>query len=433
MRGVEAALGADRLGLDPDAEAEAQLLHLTREAGDALGQLFRVRLVVAEAARVVVAADEPAVVHDEELRAHGLGAPGHGEQPPGVEVEHEALPGVHEHGSPPPRPGAADDMAVHKVVHRAAHAAEAIRREAHDRLRRLKALAGAEPPLEPVRADAAHDAHRPARVGGDAAHVVSAVHEVEAPDPAAPLVRRALAEDEAGVRPVRGKARTALVYQRALHGGVVPVRLAYPAAGEGGHFQIPLREVEAQAHELAYAQARAGADELRAAGDDVLRRVGRVVEPQLRARGLVPEQDGERHVAAVCCGQAAPRLRRAGRYRVADVLEVRRPAPRVRDELDGRGAVVPPPRARPLEGQHVQAVRRAAAGIEHRVAVGHRALERERLRVRIAHGRAVVQVLQLALRRHPEHIRAVLRPEVEQPLIVRYRPAVRHIHRTSPA
>ena len=263
--------------------------------------------------------------------------------------------------------------------------------------------------------------------------MAATVDQVKAPDAAVFLIGLALAEDEAGVRPAGRKARAALVHQRALDRALAAVRLAYPAAGEGRHFELPLRKVQAEAHELAYAQPSAGTDELRPACDDVLRRVGRVVEPQLRARGLVPEQHGEGHVPAVCRGQAAFRLRRSGRDRVAGVLEVRRPAPGVRHQLYGRGAVVPPARARPLHGQHVEAVGRPSAGIEHRVAVGHRPLERERLRVSVPHRRAVVQVFELALGRHSEHIRAVLRPEVKQPLIVRYRPAARHIHRTSPA
>lgn len=67
------AFQIDHLGLNPEAEFHAQPVHLVDELIHAVGEFFRVHIPVTKACSVVVSSDEPAVVHDEKLHAHGGG------------------------------------------------------------------------------------------------------------------------------------------------------------------------------------------------------------------------------------------------------------------------------------------------------------------------------------------------------------------------
>ena len=48
-------------------------MHLVDELIHAVGEFFRVHIPVTKACSVVISSDEPAVVHDEKLHAHGGG------------------------------------------------------------------------------------------------------------------------------------------------------------------------------------------------------------------------------------------------------------------------------------------------------------------------------------------------------------------------
>lgn len=67
------AFRIDHLRLDPEAEFHAQPVHLVDELIHAVGEFFRVHIPVTKACSVVISSDEPAVVHDEKLHAHGGG------------------------------------------------------------------------------------------------------------------------------------------------------------------------------------------------------------------------------------------------------------------------------------------------------------------------------------------------------------------------
>ncbi len=93
----------DHLRLEPEPEVHAELAHPVGQRLEALRPDAGVDRPVAQRAGVVAAAEEPAVVEHEALRAQA--APAFGERDQGVEVvlEVDGLPGVEHHG--PGRPG----------------------------------------------------------------------------------------------------------------------------------------------------------------------------------------------------------------------------------------------------------------------------------------------------------------------------------------
>ncbi len=76
MGAVDVAVRVDHLGLEPDAEGHALGLHMVDQRTEAIGIFARVDCPVRQAAGVVVAVAEPAVVEDEAFRAQFGGAGG---------------------------------------------------------------------------------------------------------------------------------------------------------------------------------------------------------------------------------------------------------------------------------------------------------------------------------------------------------------------
>ncbi|GAA2769907.1 hypothetical protein GCM10020219_042480 [Nonomuraea dietziae] len=98
MLAVEVAVGVDHLGLDPEAGPHAQLADGVEELGQAAGEAVGVGPPVAEAAPVVDAPAEPAVIHHEQLHAQVGGAAGELDLALLVDVEPGRLPRVVEDG-----------------------------------------------------------------------------------------------------------------------------------------------------------------------------------------------------------------------------------------------------------------------------------------------------------------------------------------------
>ena len=107
---------ADHLGLDPQAELQAERLDRAGQPVDAVGQLAAVDEPVAERRRVVVALPEPAVVEDEQLDPQLLRDGRHREEPIGVEIEVRALPVVDQHRPRPIAPRAAGQPLAEEAV-----------------------------------------------------------------------------------------------------------------------------------------------------------------------------------------------------------------------------------------------------------------------------------------------------------------------------
>ena len=97
VRAVQVGVGVDHLGLDPDAKAHAELLHVLDQWGEAPWELLDVDVPITESRPVVFAAHEPAVIDDEELDAHLRGKVGELSLVLFVDAEGGRLPGVVEH------------------------------------------------------------------------------------------------------------------------------------------------------------------------------------------------------------------------------------------------------------------------------------------------------------------------------------------------
>ena len=69
VRFIQAGVDVDHLRLDPDTEADTEVGDLFRQTAQPSGELFGIRVPVAEGAQIVVAVSEPSVVHDEQLDA----------------------------------------------------------------------------------------------------------------------------------------------------------------------------------------------------------------------------------------------------------------------------------------------------------------------------------------------------------------------------
>ena len=145
---VELRVRADGFRLEPEAELQSHGVQLFAEAAQAARQLLFVHGIVAKAGSIAVALAEPAVVEDEQLAAELLCRPAEAQELRFRKIEHAALPAVVDDGAGPALPVRRDEVFVHIPVEAGGQAAEARAGICHDGLRRLKARAGREFPVE---------------------------------------------------------------------------------------------------------------------------------------------------------------------------------------------------------------------------------------------------------------------------------------------
>ena len=148
---VEVAVRAHHLRLHPEAEVHAEAAHGVDERCEPLREALGVGLPVAEAARVVAPAAEPAVVEHEAFDAEGGGVAGEPLQRREVLPETDRFPGVEMHAARA-RGRARQDGGAHMAVQRMPQRGAAAVAEAQHRVRRFERaarrdadLAGVEP------------------------------------------------------------------------------------------------------------------------------------------------------------------------------------------------------------------------------------------------------------------------------------------------
>lgn len=229
---VEAAVGVDHFGLDPEAEVHAELVDVIDEGFEAAGEFFGVDGPVAEAGAVIVAGAEPAVIHDETLDAEFGGYGGKGFLAFLGDVEGGGFPGVVEDGA---EAFVGEDFVAGEAVEEAGGFAEAVGGEAGVEGRGFEGFAGFEGPGEVEGVVASGDADL--AVGGlfDGEAPVAGPGEGSEPDAAVGFGGAAGVEHEPGVGLVGGE--TAAAFEDFLSRAdifLLELPLAGPAAEGGG-------------------------------------------------------------------------------------------------------------------------------------------------------------------------------------------------------
>ena len=377
-------------------------MQLFAKAPDAVGQLAVVDLPVAQAAAVVIAAGEPAVVQDEQLDAQPLGLPGQREQLGLVEVKIGGLPVVDQDGAyfvPPLAPG--QPGAVELVVGLGHPVQPPVGVDQH-RLGGGEPFAPVQMPAEALRVDA--HGHPGDVVGVDVGlgGKIAAVDQAEAVDLAQKLGGLTPLEGEEGVEVVAGTAPQRVdplhpVGQRP--GDDVP--FPGPGAGQLDHIVVHVGQVEAEAHgPVQPERALAGVADDGVPGDDRQRLVEGVDQVDGDLGQPVGQGDGEggRLLGGfdVGGGQLAPfEGRLARRDGVALVVQVEQAAA-VRS-LGVQGGQVDIPRA--AGGVLLLDVLEGVGGFPVEVADRHRAVGRLKEVVEIGpvvDGPAVIELAQMA-------------------------------------
>ena len=156
MGGIEGGVGADHFRLDPQAEQQPHLPHFADQFSQGAAQFLFVHLPVAQAAGVVAALAEPAVVQHQHLDPQLFGLAGDVQDALAVKVHVGGFPVVDEDGPGLVPPDAADDVVLQKVVVAGRKLAQAGVAVAEQHLRRGELAARLQGPAEIVVADAGH-------------------------------------------------------------------------------------------------------------------------------------------------------------------------------------------------------------------------------------------------------------------------------------
>ena len=208
-------VGVDHLGLEPQAELHAELVHVLHQWRQAFGKLGRVDPPVAQTRAVVVAAGEPAVVEHEAFDADGRCGVGQRHHLGGLHVHVERFPGVQVHGARAhPATGPVQTRAK-LGVEVCSQAIEALGGQARDQLRRAQRFARGQAAFsgcEPL-------AHLPLVLRivqpFDGLLVVARPGQVRTEDQALVVGRAGGRDDGAGKAVVRGAATAVLALPAA--------------------------------------------------------------------------------------------------------------------------------------------------------------------------------------------------------------------------
>ena len=301
---VEVAVRVDGFRLHPEAERKAKVVDLAAQTVDPLGQLGRVGHPVAQAACVVVAALEPAVVQHEQVATGRFGRGGQAQQFGLVKIEIAGFPAVEQDGARRGhvRPAGGQQMPPDGAVEAPAHRPET--RAAVDE----RGLGGNEPPAgceRPGKAERLNAHRKPhARGRGFGLHaVVAAVHKRRAPAFAAVLAGIGRAEhDERVVRMGGDAAHAAHRLHAGAHGGAAGRALGRPGAVERDKVERRVRAAGKIQHGRRHAAQGdgllAGVFKDGRAGDDIA--PGQhAVEQRQRQAAAVLERDAQRLGAGV--------------------------------------------------------------------------------------------------------------------------------------
>ena len=177
MGAEEVGVLGDHLGLEPQAEFEAEGVDVIGELRHGATELGGVDGPVAEAGGVVVTMSEPSIVQHEHFDAVFGGGLAEGEELLAVEVEEHCLPAVDEDGARGIHPLGREEVLPHQVVECVGEFAEALVGAADERFGGLEGFAWGEVPAEGLRVDAQGEASAPQLGDIDLGSEVSAVNQ----------------------------------------------------------------------------------------------------------------------------------------------------------------------------------------------------------------------------------------------------------------
>jgi len=132
MRAIEVAVGIDHLRLDPDAEVQAQSIHLFDHWAKTVQEFFIIDGPVTQASPVVIAAFEPAIANYKKLHADFLSDLSQAKLLFFIDVKRRGIPTVIKNRTKLIAKFLAQDMLGDVVVHPDRCAAHAVRREAEN-------------------------------------------------------------------------------------------------------------------------------------------------------------------------------------------------------------------------------------------------------------------------------------------------------------
>ena len=233
MFAVQVAVGADHLGLDPQAELQPEPAYVVDQRGEPVGVDVGRHPPVAERRGVVAAAGEPAVVEHEPFGAHERGAIGQRAQASEIVVEVHRFPGVDQHRS---RPRRMRGQGAGVAMEASARPGEPVRRIGAEHVGCRIRLARLEHDL--ARAEQFADAGRAPTIGEplDTEVGVAAPRQMDAPHLATSFREPGVADPGQGGMFVRGDSRPVLHVDGARRQRLaMRVELAAPAPVERDH------------------------------------------------------------------------------------------------------------------------------------------------------------------------------------------------------
>ena len=239
----------DHLRLDPQPELQAHGVEFFGKAFQAAGQLGGVHLPVAQAAVVVAAVGEPAVVQHKQLDAQGLGLGSQGQQLFFVEIKIGGLPVVDQDRTHLVPPDAPRQTGAVELVVGLGHPVEAPVAVDHHRFGGGEGLAGTQGPAEALGVDAHGHTGDVVGVHIGLGQEIAAVHQAEPIDLSGHFAAVGALEGQEGVEVVAGvpaQGVDGLHSFRQWSGSNVP--FPGPGAGQLHHLVAAVRQIQTEAH-----------------------------------------------------------------------------------------------------------------------------------------------------------------------------------------
>ena len=135
MRAIKIAVLIHHLGLDPDPELQPCPVDLVHKISKRASEFFFINIPVAEAAAVIIAFSEPAIIHDQHLNPKILCAHREIKQLFLIEIKIAGLPAVQEDRPDPVTPFSPADMPARTPVEILGQACHPLGRVTHHNLR----------------------------------------------------------------------------------------------------------------------------------------------------------------------------------------------------------------------------------------------------------------------------------------------------------
>ena len=240
---VQVAVFVHHLQFHPEAEFQAQFLHLFRKSPDSVGQFFQIHIPVSQPPVIVIAGSEPAVIQNKQLRARLFCFSRDGKNLLFGEVKIGGLPVVQQN-----RPHLVSPFSPHQTrpvqpVEGLAHTVQSPAAVYHHHLRRLEGFSRMQFPGEGLRLNSHH---HPGHLMGIHLHLrqkASAVHQAEAVNLSLLLCSlRSLQCQKWILLRAAGSPQALNRLNTHLQLSVLHVPLPGPGAGQLHHFKIHIGE-----------------------------------------------------------------------------------------------------------------------------------------------------------------------------------------------